>query len=145
MKKVTNKIVFLLSLFLISTIGTMAFVYVKSKQKMVCATEVPRLICGTENMLTEIGFKGRDVFNTNCATCHKLYKKMSGPSLKGIVQNGHYPSTDYFIKYMRNEQSLIEQNDQFALAINEKYTFDYKHHFELSDLEFQQLLEYIAE
>ncbi|MBW1296333.1 c-type cytochrome [Aquimarina litoralis] len=145
MQKVAVKIIFLLSIFLISTIGMMAFVYIKSEQKAVCGTEMPQPICGTENMLTENGLKGRDLFNANCAACHKLYKRMTGPSLKGLVQNERYPSKEYFFVYVRNEQKLVERKDEYALAINKEYSFDYKHYFKLSDLEIQQLLEYIAE
>lgn len=145
MRKAANKIIFLLSVFLVSTIGMMAFVYVKSEQKTVCATPMPQPICGTENMLTENGLKGRDVFNANCAACHTLYKRMMGPSLKGLLQNERYSSKEYFFEYVRNEQKLVERKDEYALAINEEYNFDYTHNFELSDLEIQQLLEYIAE
>lgn len=146
MKKVAFKIIFLLSVFLISTIGIMAFVYIDTQKSFPgCATEMPQPICGTESMLTENGLKGRDVFNANCAACHKLYKRMTGPSLKGLVQNERYPSKEYFFEYVRNEQKLVEQKDKYTLAINEEYNFDYKHHFELSDLELEQLLEYIAE
>ncbi|GAA0734892.1 hypothetical protein GCM10009430_49550 [Aquimarina litoralis] len=146
MQKVAVKIVFLLSVFLISTIGMMAFVYIDAQKSVGgCATEMPQPFCGTENMLTENGLRGRNVFNANCAACHKLYKKMTGPSLKGLVQKERYPSKEYFFEYIRNEQKLIDRNDKHALAINEEYNFGYKHHFELSDQEVEQLLEYIAE
>lgn len=70
---------------------------------------------------------------------------MTGPSLKGVVQNGHHPSKKYFIEYIRNEQRLIDQNDKYMLEINKQYKFDYKHNFKLIDQEIEQLIAYIAE
>ena len=70
---------------------------------------------------------------------------MVGPSLKGLVQNGRYPSKEYFYEYVRNENKLIEQNDEYAKAINDEYSRDYSHEFELTDLEVEQILEYISE
>lgn len=29
---------------------------------------------------------GKGIFNTNCAACHKLDKRMTGPALRGITQ-----------------------------------------------------------
>ncbi|WP_281990062.1 c-type cytochrome [Aquimarina aggregata] len=146
MKKVAIKILFLLSAFLISAIGIIVFVYINTQKTFPgCATEIPQSIYGTENRLAENELKGRDIFNANCAACHKLYKRMTGPSLKGLLQNKRYPSKEFFFEYLRNEQKLIEEKDKHTLSINEEYNFDYKHHFELSDLEIEQLLEYIAE
>lgn len=146
MKKAANKIVYLLSIFLVTTIGIMFFVYVNNqKRTMRCGTVNPQAICGTNSMLTEKSIQGKNIFNANCAACHKLYKRMTGPSLKGLVQNDRYPSKEYFFEYIRNEQKLIDGKDKYAKAINEKYSLDYQHNFKLSDLEVEQLLEYIAE
>ena len=144
MKSVTNKIIFLTSIFLILTIGIVVFVYSQAERnEFVCVTEIPQPICG--NTFSKEAQEGKNLFNANCAACHKLYKKMVGPSLKGLVQNGRYPSREYFYEYVRNENKLIEQNDEYAKAINDEYSRDYSHEFKLTDLEVEQILEYISE
>ena len=41
-------------------------------------------ICGTQPLkLTENENKGREIFNSNCAACHKLDFKSTGPALRG--------------------------------------------------------------
>ncbi|MFC7356703.1 c-type cytochrome [Jejudonia soesokkakensis] len=146
MKIAVNKIIFLTSIFLISTIGIAALVYNQSKQnELVCATEIPQPICGTELNLSENAQDGKYLFKANCAACHKLYKNMVGPSLKGIVQREEYPSNEYFIDYVLNENKLLENNDEHAKAINTEYDYDYIHQFKLSNLETSKILEYLNE
>lgn len=146
MQKVANKIIWLSSIFLLIAIGIAFVAYTQIEQNQPqCATEIPEPFCGTESLLSENAQKGKNLFNANCASCHKLYKKMTGPSFKGLVQNGRYPSKEYFYDYVRNEQKLIDNNDEYAKAINDEYSYDYVHQFELTDTEIEQLLEYIAE
>ncbi|KAF2339155.1 cytochrome c [Flavobacterium tistrianum] len=47
-----------------------------------CNTPVPNF-CGTPN-LSETQEKGREVFNANCAACHKLDARSTGPALRGV-------------------------------------------------------------
>lgn len=48
-----------------------------------CRIPVP--FCGTKNRnLTENQEKGREIFNSNCATCHKLDFKSEGPPLRNV-------------------------------------------------------------
>lgn len=46
-----------------------------------CKTPVP--VCGTKYPeLTENQNKGKEIFNSNCAACHKLDAKSTGPALR---------------------------------------------------------------
>jgi len=143
MQKVARRIITLLSLFLISTIELTAFVYVEAQIELGCGTVSPKAICGTESMLTENGRMGRDLFNSNCAACHKLYKRSIGPALKGVFQKNNYHSNEYFYTLITNEQKLIDQNDEYILSLRQEYNINYKHQFKLSDKEIERLLEYI--
>lgn len=44
-----------------------------------CRTPVPSF-CGTPN-LTENATKGQEIFNSNCAACHKKHARSTGPAL----------------------------------------------------------------
>ncbi|MEY8847382.1 c-type cytochrome [Psychroserpens sp. XS_ASV72] len=83
MRKLTNRILIISSGILILTIGISFFLYSYSKQKrFVCGTETPEFYCGTVSPeLTESGLIGKQIFNTNCAACHKLNMNITGPAL----------------------------------------------------------------
>lgn len=83
MNKLINRILIISSLFLIVTIGAFIFLLkFNEPERLVCGTETPESICGTtpEN-LSENGRIGKQIFNANCASCHKLNKNMTGPAL----------------------------------------------------------------
>ena len=83
MKKLTNRILTISSGFLILTIGISFFVYnLNQPQYLVCGTETPEFVCGTVSPnLNKNARKGKQIFNANCASCHKLTKNMTGPAL----------------------------------------------------------------
>ncbi|MCK7591703.1 cytochrome c [Subsaxibacter sp. CAU 1640] len=81
MRQLTNRILILSSIVLISAIGVSFFLYsFYPSKRMVCGTVMPEAFCGTEN-LSEEAREGRQVFNANCAACHKLDNDMTGPAL----------------------------------------------------------------
>ncbi len=61
---------------------------------------------------------GKALFNTNCAACHKLYKKGVGPALFGV---GDKYDKEWLYKWTRNSQALIKEGDSKAIAIFEDY------------------------
>ena len=83
MKKLTNRILILSSGFLILTIGISYVLFSFNKPtNLGCGTETPEFFCGTVSPeLTENGRVGKQIFNANCAACHKLNKNMTGPAL----------------------------------------------------------------
>lgn len=82
-KKLTNRILIISSGFLILVIGISYFLYnINQPKYLVCGTEMPEFVCGTVSPnLTENARKGKQIFNANCAACHKLTKNMTGPAL----------------------------------------------------------------
>ncbi len=67
--------------FMVLTI-IVGFVIYKNNvpQTVVCATPDPVLFCGTESNFTETALNGRKIFNTHCAACHSMRRKMAGPA-----------------------------------------------------------------
>ncbi|MFB9077883.1 c-type cytochrome [Flavobacterium procerum] len=45
--------------------------------------KIPVPFCGTP-ILSENQVKGKQIFNSNCAACHKLDAKSTGPALRGV-------------------------------------------------------------
>lgn len=83
MNKLIHRILIISSLFLILAIGVFILLLKFNEPKRLgCGTETPEFICGTTSQnLTENTQIGKQIFNSNCAACHKLSKNMTGPAL----------------------------------------------------------------
>jgi len=82
-KKLAKKIIFLTIGFLVITIGLSYFIYIENQTRYVpLITETNLFFCGTPN-LSEEASEGKSIFNSNCAACHKLDSKATGPALRG--------------------------------------------------------------
>jgi cytochrome c2 len=57
---------------------------------------------------------GKTLFNTNCAACHNLDKKMTGPALRGVT--GRH-AKDWFYKWIANSSALIKSGDADAVKL----------------------------
>ena len=58
--------------------------------------------------------KGKDLFNTNCAACHKLDAKATGPALRGV---GAKHEKAWFYKWIHNSGDLIKSGDPAAVKL----------------------------
>ncbi|MDB3907627.1 cytochrome c [Crocinitomicaceae bacterium] len=92
--------------------------------------------------LTEMSrSKAPSVFKAKCATCHHYAKNATGPPLKGFMQRAH--SEEWFRKFIRNQDDLIEEGDSLAIAIQEQRPTKGMHYHNLSDKELDDLIEYL--
>ena len=62
--------------------------------------------------------KGKSLFNANCASCHKLNKKLIGPALKGV--SAKYDK-EWLYTWIKNSAAMIKSGDEQAVAIYEEY------------------------
>jgi mono/diheme cytochrome c family protein len=62
--------------------------------------------------------KGKDLFNTNCAACHKLDAKATGPALRGV---GDKHDKAWLYKWIHNSADLIKSGDAAAVKIYDEY------------------------
>ena len=58
--------------------------------------------------------KGKALFNTNCAACHKLDAKATGPALRGV---GSRHEKAWFYKWVHNSADLIKSGDAAAVKL----------------------------
>ena len=61
--------------------------------------------------------KGKELFKTNCAACHALDKKMTGPALRGVA--GKYDMA-WIYKWVNNSSALIKSGDAKAVKVFEE-------------------------
>jgi mono/diheme cytochrome c family protein len=60
--------------------------------------------------------KGKEIFNTNCAACHKLDAKATGPALRGV---GAKYEKAWLYKWIHNSADLIKSGDALAVKVFE--------------------------
>ena len=93
--------------------------------------------------------KGKALFNSNCAACHKLDKKMTGPALRGVekrLYNDEGLDKEWMYSWIRNSASLIKSGDDYANKIYAEYNGSAMTAFpQLSDSEIDNILSYTAQ
>ncbi len=60
---------------------------------------------------------GKALFNANCAACHKLDAKATGPALRGILAKYDMP---WLYKWINNSSALIKSGDAKAVKVFEE-------------------------
>jgi mono/diheme cytochrome c family protein len=62
--------------------------------------------------------KGKELFNAQCAACHKLDAKMTGPMLRGVSAKH---DKEWLYKWIHNSQALIKSGDAQANVLWAEY------------------------
>lgn len=84
---------------------------------------------------------GMELFNTKCASCHAIDRRMTGPALKGVTDRH---DMDWILKWVKNNQAFRESGDQAALAIYNEYNGAAMNIFEdLSDKDIKSIIMYV--
>lgn len=62
--------------------------------------------------------KGKELFNANCAACHKLDKNMTGPALRGVADKY---DKEWLYGWIKNSGELVKSGDAQAVKIFEEW------------------------
>lgn len=85
---------------------------------------------------------GKSLFNANCASCHKLDKKMIGPALAGVTDRR---DAEWLHKWIVNNAELRASGDADAVAIFDEYNGSVMPGFaNLSEQDVNDILAYTA-
>ena len=83
---------------------------------------------------------GKNLFNANCAACHKLNKKAVGPALSGVTEKY---DKDWLYSWIRKGSQMIKDGDPQAVAIWEEYNRAIMTNYpQFSDEEIDNILAY---
>ncbi|WP_026703478.1 c-type cytochrome [Flavobacterium soli] len=86
---------------------------------------------------------GKALFNSNCAACHKLDAKMTGPALRGVADKY---SKDWLYKWIKDSQALIKSGDAAAVKVFEENNKSVMTAFpQLSNADIDNILAYTSE
>jgi mono/diheme cytochrome c family protein len=92
--------------------------------------------------------KGKSIFNANCAACHQLDKKMTGPALRNVEQrlaDEQGLDRKWLTEWIHNSAGLIKSGDAYANKIYEEYNKTAMTAFPtLSDQDISDILAYTA-
>jgi len=93
--------------------------------------------------------KGKALFNANCAACHKLDKKMTGPALRNVearLADEQGLDREWLYAWIRNSAGVIKSGDTYANKTYNEYGGAAMTAFpQLSDDDLNNLLAYTAE
>ena len=60
--------------------------------------------CGTPGPRTEIEYEGSIIFQSNCASCHRVNRRMMGPAINEVISS--YPSDTLLYNYISTKKPL---------------------------------------
>ena len=93
--------------------------------------------------------KGKTLFNANCAACHKLDAKMTGPALRNVeARLAETEGLDraWLTNWIHNSAGMVKSGDAYANKIFKEYNGTAMTAFpQLSDQDISDILAYTAE
>jgi cytochrome c2 len=96
----------------------------------------------TEPKLSPLAITGKNIFRTNCASCHSLMKDMTGPMLMNVQQR---LEKKVIYAWIRNPAAVLKSGDPYFNKLVEKFNGVKMTGFpNLTDGEIEAILEYIS-
>ncbi|TXE18171.1 c-type cytochrome [Psychroflexus gondwanensis] len=87
--------------------------------------------------------KGKELFNSLCAACHKPYKNAVGPALHGVTERR---DMDWLYKWIKNSQELIKSGDAQAVQLYEEWNKVAMNAYpQLSNQDIDNILSYVEQ
>jgi len=87
--------------------------------------------------------KGKELFNTNCASCHKLDARSTGPALRGVADKH---DRQWMYKWIHNSSELIKSGDPEAVKLfTENNNVTMTAFPQLSEADIDNILAYTSE
>ena len=110
-----------------------------NQDEPVCATPDPMPTCGNYNVVPEPA-----IFKVKCVACHMFDKNTTGPKLHNVMD--HLPSENWFDAFVRNEDSLVNVRDNYAIKIQKWSVVDGHHNFkEITNKQLEEIKEYLSQ
>lgn len=101
------------------------------------------LLCFSTHALAQDVAKGKQLFNSQCAACHKLDTDMTGPALRHVTDRH---STEWLHKWIKNSAELIKSGDAEAVKLFNDWNKVPMNAFpNLSDQDIDDILAYTSE
>jgi cytochrome c2 len=78
------------------------------------------LITGLLFSIASFAQDGHALFTANCASCHAVHKKLTGPALAGVEDR--WPSRDKIHDWVHNSTKVIQSGDPYAVSLFNEFS-----------------------
>lgn len=86
--------------------------------------------------------EGKQLYQANCAKCHMIDRKMTGPALQGVRER--WPDSTNLYSWIRNSQAFLATGDEYANKLYLEYNKSQMQAFpNLTDADISNILAYI--
>ncbi len=86
--------------------------------------------------------KGKELFQTNCASCHNIFKDMTGPALMNVESK--VPSKDWIYNWVHNPPGILASGDKYAQSLYAQFKPTVMTAFpQLSKADIDDILDYV--
>src|SRR5690348_4160568 len=86
--------------------------------------------------------KGKELFQTNCASCHNIFKDMTGPALMNVESK--VPSKDWIYTWVHNPPGVLASGDKYAQSLYAQFKPTVMTAFpQLSKADIDDILDYV--
>ncbi len=96
----------------------------------------------TSDSGSAINYDGKNLFNANCASCHNVFKNMTGPALGGFEERGPWNDKKNIYNFIKNPEKF-EKNNKYVKSLKEEYGSYHVRFEDLSDEKIDAILQYI--
>ena len=129
MKKVTyrNRISKVLGISLVVFLLSSIFLFAQDEEaagETAAETEAPAAAEAPAEDVDGDPVKGKALFNQNCAACHALNKRMTGPALANVeamIAEEEGLDREWLYKWIKNSSGVIKSGDAYANEIYAEY------------------------
>lgn len=84
---------------------------------------------------------GKQLFDANCRTCHRVDQRLIGPPLAGVWERA--PSIEWIQNFVRNSSAVIASGDPYAVNLFNEYNKVLMTSFPLKDEQIMNILGYV--
>src|SRR5690606_28989614 len=87
---------------------------------------------------------GKTLFQQNCASCHNVHKRVTGPALKGVQDR--WPDQKLLHQWIRNSPAVLATGNEYATKLFNEYNKQVMPAFpSFTDEDIDNILAYIAQ
>jgi len=87
---------------------------------------------------------GKTLFQQNCASCHNVHKRVTGPALKGVQER--WPDQGLLHQWIRNSPAVLATGNEYATKLFNEYNKQVMPAFpSFTDEDIDNILAYIAQ
>jgi mono/diheme cytochrome c family protein len=93
--------------------------------------------------LSEAGNKGKAIYQSQCQSCHSIFKDLTGPALGTIMQNPFWSDTLKFVRYIQDPESFSKES--YIVALRAKFGSKQMPFPGMSDEQLASVMSYIRD